>query len=467
MNRRAGGARGEPRQRPATMRRMARVRGGVGGYTGYWWEDPARLVLMFILPLYGLLSLSLLGDQKSIARIYFDGYYAFVGALFLMVVMAASWLATTEVRTRRGPPPAEVELSPRVLDFVFALALFGYALLLSGIVTHPALLVAFVRGEANAYDMLDLKGRITGLSTFTQATAPYVVLYFYVFRTPVKGLNRYKIYFAVLAVLTLLRSFIFAERLALIEMVMPLALMVVRFRLGGRYSRLLTFGPYAAIPLLFGLFIANEYNRSWEAYYVNIYDNLFDFALERLGLYYSTSLNNGAGILSVLGWDQGHPMFTFDWLLRFPIIGATLQPWLDSGDSINLFLNGYADPEFNNPSGIFVHFYEWGWFGLFDALVLGWAVGRSYAGWRSGNGFWCCVHAVLFVSVMEVMRTPNLFSGRNFVPVVLLIAVFHRFAKPRARAAPDAAGAGPNGDGSRRAIARGNRAADIDPVLSR
>ncbi|KVG29659.1 oligosaccharide repeat unit polymerase [Burkholderia diffusa] len=467
MNRRAGGARGGSGQRPVTMRRMARVRGAEGAYTGYWWEDPARLVLMFILPLYGLLSLSLLGDQKSIARIYFDGYYAFVGALFLMVVVAASWLATTEVRTRRGPPPAAVELSPRVLDFVFALALFGYALLLSGIATHPALLVAFFRGEANAYDMLDLKGRITGLSTFTQATAPYVVLYFHVFRTPVKGLNRYKIYFAVLAVLTLVRSFIFAERLALIEMVMPLALMVVRFRLGGRYSRLLTFGPYAAIPLLFGLFIANEYNRSWEAYYVNIYDNLFDFALERLGLYYSTSLNNGAGILNVLGWDQGHPMFTFDWLLRFPVIGATLQPWLDSGDSINLFLNGYADPEFNNPSGIFVHFYEWGWFGLVDALVLGWVVGRSYAGWRSGDGFWCCVHAVLFVSVMEIMRTPNLFSGRNFVPVVLLIVVFRWFAKDRARAAPDAMGCRLDGNEHRRAVALQNRAADIGSVFSR
>ncbi len=470
MSRRAGGAGYGPRRRPVTMRTAARMGGAaggyVGGYTGYWWEDPARLVLMFILPLYGMLSLSLLGDPKAIARVYFDGYYAFVGALFLMVVMAAAWLATTEERTRRGPPPAAVELSPRVLDFVFALALFGYVLLLSGILTHPALLIAFVRGEANAYDMLELKGRITGLSTFTQATAPFVVLYFYVFRTPVKGLNRYKIYFAVLAVLTLMRSFIFAERLALIEMVMPLALMVVRFRLGGRYSRLLTLGPYAAIPLLFGLFIANEYNRSWEAYYVNIYDNLFDFALERLGLYYSTSLNNGAGILSVLGWDQGHPMFTFDWLLRFPVIGAPLQPWLDSGDSINLFLNGYADPEFNNPSGIFVHFYEWGWFGLLDALALGWAVGRSYAGWRSGNGFWCCIHAVLYVSVMEVMRTPNLFSGRNFVPVVLLIAIFQWFAKAPARAAP-AAGGGADRDGNRRGVARGDRAADVDPVLSR
>ncbi|VWB60853.1 hypothetical protein BPS26883_02863 [Burkholderia pseudomultivorans] len=437
MNERAAaGARTRLRQAGTPARVTLRARPAAGGYAGYWWEDPARLVLIFILPLYGMLSLSLLGDQKSIARLYFDDYYAFAGALFLLVVMAAAWFATTEAESRPGPAAAPIELPPHVLDFLFVLAMFGYLVMMSGIITHPALLLAFLHGDATTYVMLEQVGRIAGLSSFTQATAPFVALYFYVFRTPVKGLNRYKVYMVVLGVLTLLRSFIFAERLALIEMMLPFALMVVRFRLGGRYSAVLRFGPYAAIPLLFALFIANEYNRSWEAYYVNIYDNVFDFALERLGLYYSTALNNGAGIVSVLGWGSGHPMFTFDWLVRFPVIGAIFQPWLDSTDSITVFLNSYADPEFNNPSGIFVHFYEWGWFGLLDAVVLGWALGRSYAGWRSGNGFWCCAHAVLYVSLMEVMRTPNLFSGRNFLPIVLPILIFRWFAKRPARVLP-------------------------------
>ncbi|MEN8511609.1 oligosaccharide repeat unit polymerase [Burkholderia sp. RS02] len=438
MNKRvAAGVRVRQRQ-PATLRRAARA-GRAAGYAGYWWEDPARLVLIFILPLYAMLSIGLLGDQKSIARIYFDGYAAFAGGLFLLVLTASAWFAATDAQFRRVPDDGPVELSPRVLDFVFALALFGYLVMMSGILAHPAVLLSFLSGTANTFELIELKGRVTGLSTFTQATAPFVALYFYVFRTPVKGFNRYKAYLAVLTVLTLLRSFIFAERLAIIEMVLPFALMVVRFRFGRKRSRLLALGPYAAIPLLLGLFIVNEYNRSWETYYINIYDNIFDFALERLGLYYSTSLNNGAGILNVLGWGSGHPMFTFDWLLRFPVVGATLQPWLDSGDSLDLFLNSYADPEFNNPSGIFVHFYEWGWFGLLNAAFAGWVFGRGYAGWRSGNGFWCCAHAVLYVSLMEILRIPNLFSGRNFVPVVLLIVVFRWFAKQPQRASPAAA----------------------------
>ena len=174
----------------------------------------------------------------------------------------------------------------------------------------------------------------------------YVPLYFYVFRQAERGINRYKLYMIILGVLTLLRSFIFAERLAVIEVALPTVLMYVRFRGGPRRSKLVTLGPFAAIGPMVGLFIANEYHRSWETYYINIYDNIFDFAIERLALYYSTALNNGAGMLSVLGWGSGHPMYTFDWLIHFPVIGEFVKPLLDSSADFDSFLNNYADPEF-------------------------------------------------------------------------------------------------------------------------
>ncbi|WP_254799088.1 oligosaccharide repeat unit polymerase [Burkholderia ubonensis] len=403
-------------------RRPAAV--GAPAYRGYWWEDPVRLGLIFILPLYGLLSISLLGNQRAIERVYFDSFYAFTGALFLVTMMAAAALVGGATPDSRNAP---VALPRRVLDVVFALAFTGYLVMMIGVLAHPALLVAFIRGTVSAFDLLELKGRIVGLSTLTQATAAYVALYFYVFRQRERGFNRYKLYLVVLALLTLLRSFIFAERLAVVEMVLPLALMVVRFRLRPRRPALLAIGPFAAIPLLIGFFIASEYSRSWETYYVHMYDNILDFALERLGLYYSTALNNGAGIVSVLGWGSGHPMFTFDWLIRFPVIGSLFQPMLDSSVSIDAFLTNYADPEFNNLSGIFVHFFEWGWFGLLVAALIGWILGKGYAGWCAGNGFWCCAHAVLYVSLLEILRIPNMFSGRNFVPLMLLFVVFRCF----------------------------------------
>jgi len=268
------------------------------------------------------------------------------------------------------------------------------------------------------------------------------------FRKPVRSIDRYKVYLALLGVLTLLRSFIFAERLAMLEVALPFALMYVRFRPMPRRSVLLTLGPYAAILPMIGFFIANEYNRSWETYYVNLYDNIFDFAIERLAMYYSTALNNGAGLVNIMGWGVGDPVFTLDWLLKFPVLGEFIQPLMRDSDGYNLFLSGFGDPEFNNPSGIFVHFYEWGWFALPLAAVYGWTLGRSYAGWRAGNGFWCCAHAVLLVSLLEILRVPNLFSGRNFVPLALWL-VFQCLGKPALRSpapsspSPHAARAGP------------------------
>lgn len=404
---------------------------------GYWWEDPARLLMYFIVPLYMLISLDLLGEQKAIERVYFNSEFAIAGALFLVVLTVAA--ASERVLLPRWPD-APVQVPREVLDGLFWLACFGYVVMMGGVIAQPAVLFSFLSGQASTYDVLELKGRIAGISTLTQATVAYVPLYFHIFRQPVDGLNRYKVFLGVLCVLTLLRSFIFAERLALVEVILPWALMAVRFRGGPQRTLLLTLGPFAAIVPLIAFFIANEYNRSWETYYVNIYDNILDFALERLGLYYSTAINNGAGLLTIMGWGTGDPTFTFDWLIKFPVIGETFRPWVGGGDGYGTFLSNFGDPEFNNPSGIYVHFYEWGWFALLEAALMGWLLGRSYAGWRSGNGFWCCAHAVLLVSLMEILRVPNLFSGRNFVPLALLWLVFRCFGRPVGFAVPPGSG---------------------------
>ena len=402
-------------------------------FNGYWWEDPARLMLFFILPLYALISMDLLGDQKAIAQLYFNGFYAFAGALFLVIVTAVSYIGRTPAPIAAQAP---VEIPRRVLDVLFLLALVGYLTMMSGVLSQPALILSFFNGGANAYDLIEVKGRIAGISTLTQVAVAYVPLYFYVFKQPERGITRYKIYLIVLLTLALLRSFIFAERLALIELAIPLVVMYLKFRRAQRPSRILALGPYGAIVPLVAFFIVNEYNRSWESYYINIYSNIFEFAIERLALYYSTALNNGAGILKILGWGLGQPVFTLDWFFRFPLLGDFFQAGRDFNADYVAFLSNNADPEFNNPSGIFVHFYEWGWFALFVAAFIGWVFNRSYSGWRSGNGFWCCAHSVLLVSLCEILRIPILFSGRNFVALAVLFIVFRFCRKTPARPSP-------------------------------
>ncbi|QWE96522.1 hypothetical protein [Cupriavidus sp. EM10] len=179
--------------------------GACNTYDGYWWEDPARLLLGFILPLYGLVSLELLGEQKAIDHIYFNGTYAIAGALFLLA-MAFGALGDRVLSPRDAGAP--VVLSPLVLDALFWLACIGYLVMMGGVIARPAVLLSFLDGSASTYDVLELKGRVVGISTLTQASVAYVPLYFAIFRNPPRGLNRYHAYLGVLFVLTVLRSFI-------------------------------------------------------------------------------------------------------------------------------------------------------------------------------------------------------------------------------------------------------------------
>lgn len=407
-------------------------------FRGYWWEDPARLTLFFILPLYLLIASTLFGNPKGISRIYFNVSYGLAGAVFLLVVAAAAGAG-------RGadPKPALSPVGVRlwVLDALFWLSLLGYAVMMSNLIVNPSLLVGYLTGEVTAYDLILSKVRVTGISTFTQAAVAYVPLHFYTFRRRGKPIDRYTVYLAVLYLLVTIRAFLFSERLALIEMALPAAFMYLRFRRVQRYSTLLWLGPFAAVGLLILLFLVNEYPRSWESFYIHVYDNYFDFAVDRLGLYYSTALNNGAGLLSVLGWGGGDPIFTLDWLIHFPVLGELLQIYPGSDDLYQRFMDGWADPEFNSPSGIFVHFYEFGWFALLVAAFIGWVFRLSYRGWRTGSGFWCCAHGVLMVSLFELIRIPFLFSGRNLVPIALLALAFSLLRQPDVQRAVKSRGA--------------------------
>ncbi len=142
-------------------------------------EDPTRLLLYFILPLYVLISVSLLGDQKAIERVYFTSFYALAGGLFLVVLTVASYAGDSLAPLAPRP---RAEMPVHILDALFWLALIGYLVMMGGVIARPAVLISFLTGSASTYDVLELKGRIAGISTLTQAGVAYVPLYFYIFR---------------------------------------------------------------------------------------------------------------------------------------------------------------------------------------------------------------------------------------------------------------------------------------------
>jgi hypothetical protein len=249
--------------------------------------------------------------------------------------------------------------------------------------------------------------------------------------------------YAVL-LLTIARVFLWKERLALIEVGVPAALVVlVQGTPHSKVSRFLRraiarWGPYLAVPVLIGVFTFTEYFRSWKTYSHTQSLTLFEFMTSRIATYYFTALNNGAGLLATHSgeWPTFNFFFSANWLYHLPggigdALYTALIGYKDSPDSS--FLATYADPEFNNMSGIFPIVCDLGtvgaglYFGAFG-LIAGMLHRSMLQGSRVGG----MLYPPVFVGCLEVLRTPYLNSSRVVLVALgtLLLLVHMRARRP-------------------------------------
>ncbi len=389
---------------------------------GFWWERPHSLLLFFIFPLYLCFSYVLLDGPKEIGRVYFNLFYFFLGCYFLLSLGLASWWVS---HGNRNSLPQRIDVRPLYLDVFFAFCLLGYLMMFLPFLTNPGLILGLLKGQVGIYDLKAAKGQIPGVSTLTQVGIAYVVMYGFIFRGKNPPAARYRLYLALLFVLTTLRAFLLAERVALIEVLIPYLLMRLSHTSirNPLLRRFFTLGPFLGLVIFYIFFVAAEFNRSWILRYQHIYDSIYEFALERLSLYYTTALNNGAGLLETGNWGNLRGDYTFKWLYNFPILEKFLDPQGKSVEVFQSFISLHADPEYNSPSGIFVYFCDWGWAALLAPWILGALYGVTYAGWKKGQGLGYALYPIFMVSILEIFRYPYLFEGRAFVPVVMIVSV--------------------------------------------
>jgi len=228
--------------------------------------------------------------------------------------------------------------------------------------------------------------------------------------------------------LTVARVLMWSERLALVEIIVPMMVILITHagarwrRFGWLRSTVAHGGPYLAIPVLFALFTVTEYFRSWKSYSHTQTRPLFEFMASRLVTYYFTALNNGAGMLrtSTDDWPTFHLLYTVNWLYQLPggageaiasVVGVRESPTA-------LFLNNYADPEFNNMSGIFPIIYDLGTSGgaIYFAL-FGFIAGLLYRSMVLGGKIGGILYPILFVGIVEIFRITYLNSSRTVLLV--------------------------------------------------
>lgn len=233
----------------------------------------------------------------------------------------------------------------------------------------------------------------------------------------------------IIILLSLLRALLNSERLAFIEVMAPFLVSIiwlspVRSR---RLRLLIQSGPVAGVTLLYVFFAVSEYFRSWSDVHAAEESNFWSFIALRLAGYYATALNNGALVCKAanpLSLDL--PLGSASFVYHFPVVKDAL-PFLATSSNVGderymALLSAGANPEFSNPSGIFMPFVDFGAAGaLLYWLFCGVMCGYLYREFRLHTATGIFLYPVVYVGVIEASRILYWGDGRFFPGICLLV----------------------------------------------
>jgi oligosaccharide repeat unit polymerase len=412
---------------------------------GLWWLSPA--VIPLVIGAVALIPTALVGDVqfrnlwKTPKAVTPDTLLLFgVGAIALAFGALIGIALSPLPRVSSSPWPDlgddAIRLLRRASTFLTAATLAGYlgfVYLIARAGLTPAQL--FGGSEANGTAAVkDTIGTIPGLTTMTQLGIGAVVVSATIL---MQQFSRFELAKLLIVIgLAVPRAYIYAERLAILELVLPVTVVIAaKLSIGDRTRRLiartLPVGGIAMVVVVFGAF---EYSRSWNFYRAHGETSFVGFALSRLAGYYVTAINNGQLILSHLDWPGRWPYDTFEGLWDAPGIenvglyqrlGGYPPPYNKAGNApYNDVLTQFGNNEFNNPSGFVGPFIDYGWLGgLIWLLTAGVVAGLLYRQFCSARFLGLLLYPVFFIGLAELPRYLYWVQGRAIYTWIALLAI--------------------------------------------
>ena len=410
----------------------------VSGLGGVWWVSPAGAVAIVVVP--SLLASVALGDQ--VFRTAWDtprwltGGYAtllLVGALVFAVAStipllfpkapAAKWPGLSATARRRLETASSV---------IFWMTIAGYAAyLLVGVArgARPADFIAVFSDESAAADNLkELFAPIAGVTTLTQFGIAYVVIAALLLVDGWDGriVRRMTIIFAA----GLLRAFFLSERLAILELILPvvaIAAMVAARSAKPRVRSATGWMPVMLVPLVVVVFSIFEYSRSWAFYRSRSNGGFVQFAVERFAGYYATAYNNGEVFHLFEATGGRLPLRTLDAFWTAPVVEQLgLYGHLSSTGFATYaqLLTQKANPEFNNTCGLCDPFLDWGTAGgLLWWALAGLLLGLAYRSYCAADLRLLLLYPPLVTGLFEIPRYVYWTEGRLAPALLALFAV--------------------------------------------
>jgi hypothetical protein len=359
-------------------------------------------------------------------------------ALLLGMLLAGSYRPTRWADPWPGLDDRQLDVLQKSAGVCFWLTIVGYtAFAVAGIArgATPALLLqTLLTQDTFGGEVEELFAPVTGITTLTQVGVAYVVLAGLLWISGRRQVVWRRM--ALVVGLAVVRGFFLTERLAIIEIAVPLLLLlaVQRQRLGDVRAAL---APVAALPLLVVVFGLFEYSRSWTFFRDRTTATYPEFVLDRLAGYYATAYNNGAAQIQDGGFSGRLPYFVLEAFWTAPGVGSLgLYDRLAGGSAVDAYaevLEQRANPEFNNPCGLCSPLVDLGTSGgLLWLLVAGVLVGLCWSGFRTGAPWALVSYPVVFLGLLELPRYLYWTQGR-LVPaaVALAIVAFLLSRRPR------------------------------------
>ncbi|MEC0178129.1 O-antigen ligase [Paenibacillus favisporus] len=409
-----------------------------------WWLNPGVVFTFMIVPnvviANHLSSNSFLNNwgtpkylSKELFQVSIFSVLLFlIGSAFMVIVLKGIY------DKRSIPRPQSIRRREKDYSFLmfflnvsYLFTFFGYIYWLYVALTRGlsfSVLIGMLQGSKGAmYDLKHLFSTVSGITTFTQFGIVASILSVYV------GLNfgwsKIKSKMIILLVITFFRAFFLSERLAALELVIPIIVCWLGIKaqsgLSGKTRVMVNLSPLIGLVVFAVYFSVTEYFRSWSNYYALKESSFIEFCVTRIAGYYVTGLNNGSMLIDVFRKPLSFPYFTTTWLWDFPILGSYLDAnkltGVPSDFSFAGTLASMGNPEFNNPSGLFLPYIDFGHVGgFFFWLIAGMGCGFIYHLFSYNNIYGYLYYPIIFVGLLESPRVLYWSEGRAF-PAWLLV----------------------------------------------
>ncbi len=401
-----------------------------------WWLDPAWPFATIV----GSTILAAHLQSEAAYQLYrtpkyVQGWHLLLAAGAILAFVLGTRLATATGRIPQPTPPSSSRIVQRWFSLMLALTAFGYAAWLAIGVKNGFSFSLFVEllttddPELADWIRQDLFATVPGVTTCTQFGVPAAVLGLWLY---FHGYKRVLGPLVLLIAVATVRSILFSERTAIIEMLAPAALIVLRMSVLGRplprwCGRVLRAAPLVApvaVVLFFGGF---EYFRSWRFYHTE-FDSYTEFTVWRLSGYYTTAHNNGAMTLEtaaprILPYNTLRSFWLFPGISKSPLAYDKLTGRDAEADHLDM-LHRHGNFELNNEGGLFQPTLDYGiaggmifWFGY------GILAGRLYRSFMVGTIAGLTVYPLVYLSILEVPLVLFLCYSRMFPAFVVLAGV--------------------------------------------